>query len=105
MKVWFIWCSSYRELTVHKNINSKLDLFPDKLHPNKKGQGILKENFRRFINEYDWYFSQENNVVIQNNGIPLSTTRNMEDVSSCSPLTNSNGTKENDPRSFSKILG
>ena len=37
---------------LHKNINSKLDLFPDKLHPNKKGQGILKGNFKRFINEY-----------------------------------------------------
>ena len=35
----------------HTNINSKLDLFPDKLHPNKKGQGILKGNFRRFIND------------------------------------------------------
>ena len=30
---------------VHKNINSKLDLFPNKLRPNKKGQGILKGNF------------------------------------------------------------
>ena len=28
---------------VHKNINSKLDLFPDKLHPIKKGKVILKE--------------------------------------------------------------
>ena len=28
---------------LYKNINSKLDLFPDKLHHNKKGQGILKE--------------------------------------------------------------
>ena len=37
---------------LHKNINSKLDLFPDKLHPNKKGQGILKGNFRKFINAY-----------------------------------------------------
>ena len=37
---------------LHKNINSKLDLFPDKLHPNKKGQSILKGNFRKFINEY-----------------------------------------------------
>ena len=35
----------------HTNINSKLDLFSDKLHPNKKGQGILKGNFRRFIND------------------------------------------------------
>ena len=35
---------------LHKNINSKLDLFPDKLHP--KGQSILKGNFRKFINEY-----------------------------------------------------
>ena len=25
---------------LHKNINSKLDLFLDKLHPNKKGQGF-----------------------------------------------------------------
>ena len=37
---------------LHKNINSKLDLFPDKLHPNKKGQSILKGNFRKCINEY-----------------------------------------------------
>ena len=35
----------------HTNINSKLDLFSDKLRPNKKGQGILKGNFRRFIND------------------------------------------------------
>ena len=27
----------------HKNINSKLDLFFDKLHPNKNVQGIFKE--------------------------------------------------------------
>ena len=33
-------------------MNSKLDLFPDKLHPNKKGQGIRKRNFRKFLNEY-----------------------------------------------------
>ena len=37
---------------VHKNIYSKLDVFPDKLYPNKKGQVILKGNFRIFINEY-----------------------------------------------------
>ena len=37
---------------VHKNINSKFDLFPDKLHPYKNGQGILKGNFRKLINEY-----------------------------------------------------
>ena len=30
---------------LHKNINSKLDLFPDKLHPNKRGQGILEGHF------------------------------------------------------------
>ena len=35
----------------HTNINSNLDLFPDKLHPNKKGQGILKGNLRRFISD------------------------------------------------------
>ena len=35
----------------HTNINSKLDLFPDKSHPNKKWLGILKGNFRRFIND------------------------------------------------------
>ena len=34
-----------------RNINSNLDLFPDKLHPNKKGQGILKGNLRRFISD------------------------------------------------------
>ena len=37
---------------LHKNKNSKLHLFPDKLHPNKKGQSILKGNSRKFINEY-----------------------------------------------------
>ena len=37
---------------VHKNINSKLDLFPDKLHSNKKGQGILKGTVTKFIDEY-----------------------------------------------------
>ena len=37
---------------VYKNINSKLDLLPGKLHPNKKGEGILKGNFRKFLNEY-----------------------------------------------------
>ena len=36
---------------VHKNINSKLDLFPHKLNPNKNGQGI-KGNSRKLINEY-----------------------------------------------------
>ena len=36
----------------HTNINSKLDLFPDKLHPIKKEQGILKGIFKRFINNY-----------------------------------------------------
>ena len=36
----------------YKNINNKLDLFPDKLHSNKKGQGIIKGNFRKFIHEY-----------------------------------------------------
>ena len=34
---------------LQKNINSKLDLYSDTLHPNKKGQGI-KESFRKFIN-------------------------------------------------------
>ena len=28
---------------VHENINSKLDFFPDKLHPNQKGNVFLKE--------------------------------------------------------------
>ena len=37
---------------LHKNINSNVDLLPDKLHSNKRGQGILKENFRKFINAY-----------------------------------------------------
>ena len=37
---------------VHKNIYSKLDVFPDKLYPNKKGQVILKGKFRIFINAY-----------------------------------------------------
>ena len=37
---------------LYKNIKSKLDLFLDKSHPNKKGQGHLKVYFRKFINEY-----------------------------------------------------
>ena len=39
-------------LIFHKNINSKLDLFLDKLHPNKKGEDLLNVYFRKFINEY-----------------------------------------------------
>ena len=40
------------------------------------------------------------------NHIPLNTTRNMDDVSSSSPLTNSNGTDIKKIRSlFRKILG
>ena len=38
----------------HAAKNSKLDLFPDKYHPNKKEQRMLKGNFRSFIN--DWKF-------------------------------------------------
>ena len=37
---------------LHKNINNKLDLIRYKLYLSKKGQGVLKENFRKFINEY-----------------------------------------------------
>ena len=33
---------------MHGNINNKLDLFPDRLRPNKKQQGILKGNFKKF---------------------------------------------------------
>ena len=41
----------YRELCFYiKNINSNLDLFPDRLQPNQEGQGILKGNFKKFIN-------------------------------------------------------
>ena len=35
----------------HTKVNSKRDLFPGKLHRNKKGQGILKGNFRRLISD------------------------------------------------------
>ena len=38
-------------------------------------------------------FFTRDNVVIQNNNIPLNKTQNMEDVSFSSPLTNSNDTK------------
>ena len=62
----------YRELCFYiKNINSNLDLFPDRLQPNQEGQGILKGDFKKFINEYVWRFSQGDNIVIQNNNIPL----------------------------------
>ena len=49
-------------------------------------------------------FSQGDNVVIQNNDIPLNTTRNIEDVSPSSLLTNLNGTKIKDPPSFLKDI-
>ena len=78
---------------VHKNISSNLDLFLEKLNPYKKDQVILKGNFRKFINEYFWRFSQGDNVFIQNNDFPLNKTRNMEDASFSSPLTNSNDTQ------------
>ena len=62
------------------------------------------ENFRKFINEYVWCSSQGDNIVIQYNDIPLNTTRNAEDVSSSSPLKNSNGSEEKDPKSFLKDI-
>ena len=40
------------DFILRKNMNSKLDIFPNKLYPNKKGQGFLKGNFRKFINKY-----------------------------------------------------
>ena len=81
----------------HTNINSNLDLFPDKLHPNKKGQGILKGNLRRFISDSKfWYFSQGDDVVTQNSNIPLNTTRTTENASSSSLLISSNNGKEKD---------
>ena len=43
-------CAENFAIIYHTNINSKQDLFPDKLHPNKKGRGILKGNFEMFIN-------------------------------------------------------
>ena len=89
---------------LHKSINSKLDLFPDKFHPKKKGQGILIGNFRTFINECVCRFSQGDNVVIQNNDILLNKTRNMEDVSSSYSLTNSNDSEIKDPQSFLKDI-
>ena len=36
--------------------------------------------------------------------IPLNTTRNIEDVSSSSPLSNSNGSAEKDPQPFLKDI-
>ena len=40
-------CTENFAFILHENINSKLDLFPDKLHSSKKGQDILKENSKR----------------------------------------------------------
>ena len=31
------------QFLLHENINSELYLFPDRLHPNKRGQGVLKQ--------------------------------------------------------------
>ena len=83
------WTAENLTFILHKNINSMLDLFLDKLHPNKKDQGILERNFRNFINEYAC-FSQGDKIFIQKNHIPLNTIQNMKDVSFSSPLTNSN---------------
>ena len=49
-------------------------------------------------------FSQGDNVVIQNNDFPLNTSRNMEYVSSSSPLSNSNDTEIKDPQSSLKDI-
>ena len=95
------WTAENLTFILHKNINSILDLFPDKLHPNKKGQGILERNFRKFINEYVC-FSQGDKSFIQNNHIPLNTIQSMKDVSFSSPLTNSNGIKKKTSLVFSE---
>ena len=84
-------------ITSYTNINSTLGLFSDHLYPNKKRKGIIKSNFRRFVNEYKvWCFSKGDNIVIKNNDITLNTTRNKEDVSCSSLLTSSNNSEEKD---------
>ena len=89
----------------HTNINSKQDFFPDKLHPNKKGRGILKGNFEMFINNCKfWCFLQEDDIVTQNSKIPLHPTRNTGNASSSPPLISSNHSDEKDPQSFLKDL-
>ena len=89
----------------HTNINSKLNLFTNKLHPNKKGQGIFKVGFRRFINNCKfWYFSQGDDIVLQNSNIPLNATLNTGNVSSATLLISSNNSEKKDPQSFLKDL-
>ena len=56
-----------------------------------------------FVNMPD-VFSQGDNVIIQNNNISSNTTRNMEDVLSCSPLTKSKDIEIKDPQSFLKDI-
>ena len=51
------------DFILRKNMNSNLDIFPDNLYPNKKDQGILKRNFRKFINKYVRCLSQGDNIV------------------------------------------
>ena len=90
----------------HTNINSMLDLFLDKLHPNKKGQGILKGNFRRIINDCKFRcFSQGDDIITQNSNISLNATRNTTgNASSSSLLINSNNSEEKDSQSFLKDI-
>ena len=48
----------------HTNINSKLDLFPDKIHLNKKGKGIWKS--RRFINDCEFDVLHKGMILLLN---------------------------------------
>ena len=63
----------------------------DQLHPNKKGQDILKRNFRRFINDCKvWCFSRGDDIVTQNRNIQLNASQSTGNASSSSLLISSN---------------
>ena len=66
-------------------------------------QGILKGNFRSFINDCKFRsFSQGDDIFTQNSNIPLNATHNTGNTSYSSLFISSNNSEEKNPLVFSK---
>ena len=93
------------EILICTNIKSKLDLFPDKLHRNKRGQGASKHNFKRPILLTPIIFVISQSKKSHNILLNRKENTNLEDnLSSSSCGSSSNTEKENDPKSSLKDI-
>ena len=94
---------------MHGNINNKLDLFRHRLRPNKKEQGILKENFKKFQSNLDRFYKGNMSLLKVKRIVTLrrleKTVIYLEDgLPSFSHVSSSKPEKVNDPQSLLKDI-